>query len=455
MTNVYWAGGWAFWGYIALCLIMAAYWGVLGLAWAWLQRHLSRVPCWLSLPVLWAAMEFFQARLFSGFGWGSLAYTQGRDLALLQWAVVGGAPLVAAILILANGLVARALLERHKHFIYLPAALALLIGTHAVGWVLLGDPDYEAMPFNVGIVQPAFPLEMKWDPEYSVDMVANTTEKSQVLDENFDVDLFVWPESLVMDAIERREIAQLLSSLTRETGSSLYTGSQRTEAGQYFNSSYLFDENGDIVDHYDKLHLAPFGEYVPFGEHVPFIQRVVPAISDITPGTAQRVFAVGERRFGPLICFEVLFAPMAERLRRNGADFLVVITNLGWFGSSSAIPQELEIARVRAVETRLPLIHCANTGISGVFDPWGRFEGLDTRMDRSGVYRRYVVEPGETIGSRWMGTLPVALPAIRPIPHGPLLFPWLAVTAAFLFVATALLLRFLAPHDDSHGPNDP
>jgi hypothetical protein len=149
---------------------------------------------------------------------------------------------------------------------------------------------------------------------------------------------------------------------------------------------------------------------------------------------------LGARRLGPLICFEVLFAPMAEQLRRMGADCLVVMTNLGWFGSSNAIPQELELARFRAIETRLPLIHSANTGISGVFDPWGRFEVVNGAIGSQGRYVKW--EPGElrpndVRNRRMVGALRVAGPASRPLPIGPPAFPW-------IWLASALVLAGLA-----------
>ncbi|MCX5758816.1 MAG: hypothetical protein NTU83_09995, partial [Candidatus Hydrogenedentes bacterium] len=184
-----------------------------------------------------------------------------------------------------------------------------------------------------------------------------------------------------------------------------------------------------------------------FAKYLPFIQQVVPAIGDSESGVEQKVMKAKGRTFGPLICFEVLYADLSERLRRMGADYLVVITNLGWFGLSNAIPQEFELARMRAVETRLPVVHCANTGISGVFDPWGRFSEVAGVFGASGQYTNYAgrVTPERTIAQRLAAVLPVSAPGTRPVPYGPVAFPWLALGVSASVLAWAVLKRSGTP----------
>ncbi len=206
----------------------------------------------------------------------------------------------------------------------------------------------------------------------------------------------------------------------------LFTGAARWEDGRAYNSSYLIDEDASILGVYDKIHLAPFGEYIPFAQYLPFVGRFVPSIGQMTPGTEPAVLRVGDRALGPLICFEMLFPPMSQRLRANGADFIAVVTNLGWFGRSNALPQEIDIARIRAIETRLPLVHSANTGISGVFDPWGRFSMVDAIVHPAGhlVATRDGIRPRDIIMHRLVGAFDLAQPAPRPVPYPPHYLAW-------------------------------
>ena len=441
LSNIYWAGGWAILAYQALSLFMAMYWALLGGLFGLCRRALKPLSAALVLTLLWTAMETLQASLFSGFGWGALGYAQGKDLPLLQWAAIGGVSLVSAVVVAVNACLAEAIgaLGRQRVFAALCAA-GLFVLVHAGGYALLREADYGDKPFRVGLVQPDFPQEMKWDEEYQVEMVRNAAEKSRTLAMADGCDLIVWPESLVSSPIDRRGILQIIQENTVATQTPLFTGAIRIdpETDGVRNSSYYFTAQGEIEGFYDKMHLAPFGEYVPFGDYLPFIEQFVPAIGGVEAGDKPEVFPVGSRTLGPLICFEVLFTDMATDLKRQGADFIVVVTNLSWFGASDAIPQELEIARLRAVETRLPLVHCANTGISGVFDPYGRFEGINGRINAFGDYRHYDVEPEMTIMGRFLGVLPVAKPAPHALPWGPRWLPWIAVALAGLLIGVAL-----------------
>jgi len=253
-------------------------------------------------------------------------------------------------------------------------------------------------------------------------MVQKTAHRSLLLVRETPVDLLVWPEGTIMEPIDSEPIRGSLAAMMRDVQTPLFTGAVRynAEAGGWANSSYLIGANGLVLGYYDKIHLAPFGEYAPFEEHLPFIARHIPVIGATAAGEAPKTFGIGSRRFGPLICFEVLFPWMAEHLRSDGADFLIVITNLGWFGRSNAIVQEHEIGRLRAIETRLPVVHCANTGFSGVFDPWGRF-----------------TEVGP-VHERLTGATRVAAPASHPLPWGPRMCRVLSVAVAGVLLAIAV-----------------
>ena len=449
-TNIYWAGGWAIIGQQLMCVALSVYWGLLGLTWAWLRDRLPRALAWAAIPVLWIAMEQLQATLFTGFGWSSLAYSQGPDLPLLQWAAIGGAPLVSGIIVCGNVLLVLSILNARVRFQILTAFILLVAVSHAVGYALLHEPEYNEPRIKVGLFQSNFPLEMKWDPEYTLEMVQNAMDTSRVLVEHEAVDLVVWPEALVMTDVEQPSMRAMLGRFARESEVTLFTGGvgyaragEESHSGTY-NSAFLFSDSGELTGRYDKLHLAPFGEYIPYASYIPFVNSIVPMIGGIRPGKTSEVFPVEDRAFGPLICFEVLFPWMSERLRNEGADFLVVITNMGWFGASNAIPQEIEIARLRAIETRLPLLHAANTGISGLFDPWGRFTLANGVVHGRSEYRkiRDDVEPGETIRRRLVGSFALPQPGQRPLPIPPNVVPWASVAlCAALLSWTAFFRR--------------
>jgi apolipoprotein N-acyltransferase len=311
--------------------------------------------------------------------------------------------------------------------------------------MMLKPAEYASTPYNVGTFQSNYSVEMKWDSEYEEEMVRNAAEKTKMLVERGKLDLMIWPECLLMREIEDPDMLSHVEAASKALGAPLFTGSERYEkkSGRSMNSSWLVDGQGKPVDYYDKVHLAPFGEFVPLSEMFPFIGKVVPAIGDVGSGTEQKVFTAGSRKLGPMICFEVLFTSVAETLRKQGADFLVVITNLAWFGHSAILPQELDIARIRAIETRLPLVHCANTGISGMFDPYGRFSLARIGFDGAGRMGEYSanIPPEALIMRRCMGAFTLPLPAPHLTPGGSWWFPRVAGLATLAMAALSLVIR--------------
>src|SRR5205085_6225019 len=146
-----------------------------------------------------------------------------------------------------------------------------------------------------------------------------------------------------------------------------------------YNSALLLSPAGEAVARYDKIHLVPFGEYLPLKETLPFVKRFSPygdTDYTITPGAGQTRLPLpaGGRtyHFGVLVCYEDADAALARGLVRHGpeppADFLVNISNDGWFMGTAEHAEHLAVSRFRAVECRRALVRAVNGGISAVID---------------------------------------------------------------------------------------
>jgi len=148
------------------------------------------------------------------------------------------------------------------------------------------------------------------------------------------------------------------------------------------NSAYLVRPTGGmgLADRYDKTHLVPFGEYVPLKDLLWFLLPVVPYAKGFTPGDRLNLMELGDLRFGTLICFEDVFPRLVRRfvVRPNGrgADFLINISNDGWFQGSHELDQHLAMCRLRAVEFRTGIVRCCNTGISAIIGPDGSLHAM-------------------------------------------------------------------------------
>jgi len=140
---------------------------------------------------------------------------------------------------------------------------------------------------------------------------------------------------------------------------------------------------------YRKVHLVPFGEYVPLQSLLFFAAPLVEAVSNFSPGEAAVVFDVDGRRSSTAICYEVIYPSLMRRFVLGGSELLTTITNDAWFGRSSAAYQHFEQASLRAIEQGRYLVRAANTGVSGIVDPYGRV--LDrTALFETAVFTREV-----------------------------------------------------------------
>ena len=296
------------------------------------------------------------------------------------------------------------------------------------------------------------------------------------------VQLLIWPETTLQtplnpdaaESLEPRGRAEHehASRLLKDLGASMNTrlligapylatdqvlgdavgpyGPSATES--FANSAFYLSAAGEMLGRYDKMHLVPFGEYVPLRGVLPFMQKLTPMSREVTAGTDAVVFelpcptgaapdARRIARFGVLICYEDVYAGVARRFRNKGADFLVNVTDEGWYGGVfGELRQHVAMAALRAVETRTTVVRAANTGISCFIDPAGR------------IYAR-VAEPnsGRTRMVAGAAAAPVKLCESR-TPYT--LYGDLFASLCLVLTGLVLLPSRLWPRSDRQPPTD-
>ncbi len=155
------------------------------------------------------------------------------------------------------------------------------------------------------------------------------------------------------------------------------------------------DSNGRIAGSYRKIKLLPFREYVPLEGYFPWPNWFVPKGGNYIPGSEYSLFFLGEHRFGVVICWENVYSGLFREFVQGGAQFMFNLTNEAALESPTASRQLLSMSVFRAVENKIALLRCANTGISAMIEPTGHIRskvvdsaGVDTFV--SGVLTDYV-----------------------------------------------------------------
>jgi apolipoprotein N-acyltransferase len=222
-------------------------------------------------------------------------------------------------------------------------------------------------------------------------------------------DVLIWPEASFPGTAldENGEIVLPIADLARRHHTSLIIGADDVEATptatNYFNASFLIDPDGKLAGRYRKRGLVIFGEYIPLERWLPFIKWFTPITGSYTPGDRAVQFHLERRsptrresnpatsgsdigdkfQTSVLICFEDVFPNLARKSVEPGTDFLVNITNDGWFGEGAAQWQQAAAATFRTIENGVPLIRCANTGITCWIDANGRWAQIFTDENKS------------------------------------------------------------------------
>jgi apolipoprotein N-acyltransferase len=363
---------------LLMCAILSSYTGAFA---AGLRFSQARGGSLLLIgPLLWVALEWLRSFFLIGFPWVNLGYSQHSFLNLIQFAEVTGVYGISALVMFVN-LVLFSLLgaaRARRAWLLLTAALFILVLS---GWGAWRRNQLATLPIThhlrVGLIQGNIPQDQKWDKAFQEETIARYERLSRQAAAQ-GVDLIIWPETAVPFFFQSDlPYQQRLLSFVRELGVPLLFGAvgwQRKNMTEVtlFNRAYLVSSSGEVVSYYDKIKLAPFGEYIPFqSSFLFFLDKLVVGIGDFAAGANATVLALPTHKLGVLICYEGIFPDLARRFVANGAQVLVNITNDAWFGRSSAPYQHLVMEAMRAVENRVPLVRAANTGFSAVVSPDG------------------------------------------------------------------------------------
>jgi apolipoprotein N-acyltransferase len=405
------------------------YTGLVAAAVSWLGRRRSMGFALVLSPLLWLAAEWLRGRLFGGFPWGALGYTQYRQLALIQVAEIGGVHAVSVLVLAANAALAGCILLPRRRaaagVLVIAALLAAAVGFGTRRLAQVRAAEAAAPAVSVAMMQPSIEQPLKWDQAHT-DETLRIYGGLTLAAARRRPDLVVWPETASPTILRRDpKLLAAVAEVSREYGVPLLVGSIDVEGdpGRMRNTAFLVTGRG-IVNRYDKMHLVPFGEYVPLSGLIGFVRGWAEFISELEPGTHAVVFPGPPAPFGVVICYEGIFPELVRSFVRGGARLMVNMTNDAWFGRTSGPLQHLAMYPFRAVEERVAIARAANTGVSAFILPTGEIAEPLGLFQRGDLFRRLPLRTLDTLYLRfgdWLAYLALAasgaalaLAAVRP-----------------------------------------
>lgn len=365
---------------VFVALVMALFFALIGAIWAalpWGGRG------WLALPLLWVVAEWLRTWVFTGFPWLHTGY------GLIDTPLSGWAPLLGVYGVsFAAVLTATAGLHLVQHRRQAPLAIGLL-GLVWIGGGLLQPLSWTTVdrdqPITATLVQGNIPQESKWALEWR----DKTIERYQRLSEPaWGQDLLVWPEAAIPAFIhEATDTLVALHERGQATKTTFMTGIPQAQWNAdrtrilYFNSLVALGRGDGL---YHKQQLVPVGEYIPFEDWlrgtIPFFD--LPMSSFTWGARDQGLLTAGRHAVAPFICYEIAYPQLVAR-QSAVADYLLTVSNDGWFGTSIGPDQHFEMVRMRARETGRYILRATNNGITAFIDPHGQVIDTAPRFEEA------------------------------------------------------------------------
>ncbi len=394
---------------ILLMLLLASYMALYPAVAALILHRLGRTfgpRALLLAPAVWVTTELGRAYLFTGFPWVLLGYSQATVLPLAQLASLFGVYGLSALVVLVNASLAWLVVTRgaaRRRPLLVSLAVVAVVAAWGAARLRDGGLVKDGIPLRVALVQGNIPQEQKWDPSRAPGILQRYVEMTRQAASS-GARFIVWPESSLPFSFQEDPAGgDVVRRLAHDTGTFILVGSDQVERSnppKFYNAAFLITPDGTVGGIYRKMHLVPFGEYVPLKRLLFFASPLVEAVSDFSPGEEIVMLPVAGHPVSTAICYEVVYPDLARGAVARGSRLLSTITNDAWYGRSSAPWQHFEQASLRAVEQGRYLVRSANTGISGIVDPYGRV------VARSNLFERAIIDgdvrllEGRTVYSR-------------------------------------------------------
>ena len=385
--TLYWIGWATILGVLGVLVILPIYVSIFGWVHVAFREKFGKNFIFL-MSAIWVSLEYIRSLGSLGFPWTALAHTQTYYTALIQYVDITGVLGVSFWVLWINVILFILIKERPPVKKTIPLML-VLAGLFALPYIYgkLVDPskNYPKENIHIGMVQGNINPYLKWSEGFVDQNFAIYDSLTRSIN-NEELDLIVWPETATAAYVRNKpRYLNYLYDLSDEMNAALLTGSPDFKYygdGEYeaYNSVLLFQPGQRGFQSYDKMILVPFGERVPLEDTFAFLHDFLEKLNfgtgDFSPGEELRLLKLklksGVVPTAGIVCYESIFPGHVRKLIKMGAELLVIITNDGWYGKTSAPYQHAQFAVFRAIENRVSIARCANTGISSFISPKGR-----------------------------------------------------------------------------------
>ena len=345
----------------------------------------SLISNFFLFSLLFGLLEYFRGNILTGFPWNLVIYSFSDNLNFISFISVIGTYSFNLLVISFFSVPAIYILRKSKKELVI-CIIFLIMPIFFISYGL----SYKNKFLN---------NELKENPHVtriigsniSLDRFNDMTQTESVINElialsspdNEKKILFLWPEGII-PGVYRDELS-LYNDLFRKRfnenhliGLGITSKLQDRQDYKYFNSFSLFDKNLNLISNYNKINLVPFGEFLPLNTFLNNIglQTVTNKVGSFTEGNDREIIEVNidqsKSKFLPLICYEIIYS--GNLTKEFNFDFIVNISEDGWFGKSIGPKQHFAHSIFRSIETGKYVLRSANNGRAAIINPLGEVE---------------------------------------------------------------------------------
>jgi len=371
---------------IAAVLYLSLYWSFVGFLFSIVSENWSKYAGSFLLPIIIVTMEWIRSFGPLGFPWSNLALTQSKYIYLIQIMEITGTYGISFIIVSINVIIYHSI--KRDSFVktgILPVIIFYL-GISLVGRARVASLKSNEKKINVVVVQPNIDPNKKWHEKNRIIAFMDSLHQEAI---KMNPDIVVFPETALPSYLARdHKTRRMLQKTVDKSNTPLLTGTidvaLENEKKNYYNSAMWLTPNNDFQI-YSKIHLVPFAEYdlLPSIFHPLTWLNININRGSFRAGKDYKVFNWKGISFSDIICYESSMPKIVREFVRRGSELLIIQANDGWLGNSYGPYQHFELARLRAIENRIPILRSANTGISGIINSDGKIQtkvGLNKQL---------------------------------------------------------------------------
>ena len=331
--------------------------------------------------ILFGTTEFIRGSVLTGFPWNLISFSFSKSIYFIQILSMIGTYSFNLICISLFTIPALFILRKSRTeimicFFFIFVSAGFLIFGH------IKNDNYNSLEdvknsYTIRAVSPNISLDRFYSKQDELKIINELIDLSKP--EKVEPTIFVWPEGIIPDSY-LRDMESYKNLFLDNFGEDdlIIIGLSSIEKKKFFNSMVIFNNNLDIISSYNKVNLVPFGEFIPF-------ESILSLIGLKTITNSYQSFSKGEIRIPinvqnnkidlnllPLICYEIIYS--GKLSEDNNFDYIINISEDGWFGNSIGPKQHFSHSIFRSIESGKYIIRSANNGISAIVNPLGVVE---------------------------------------------------------------------------------